>query len=282
MRITALFTLTFTLAAALVACGPGSNNGDGGADADAGPPCSDCNDLLNIHCTSAGGDESAEACNTRLMTTQMGATFFIGDRRACFPNPNNPMCRPLCALSEMSFTNTGGMANPAFCEFNPPMTPGCKINERTGYSVVVQMPNGRRANAGVGNDGTCSGMPGQNRRWALVGLDDLRTAAGCAVDTPEGGYDPPTSFVACDTNADACTASSRTSCQERMFRVMTPGGARMYSRSFCSRMCRGDAECGTAGRCLNGDCVHRCGGPCALSCPETFTCSDGACLPTPL
>jgi|LNFM01.1.fsa_nt_gb hypothetical protein len=272
----------FAVAALLAACGPGSNtNADGG---DAGPACTDCRDKINVHCRSAGGDEGAAACNTRLMATSMGMTagarFFIGDRRACNPNPNNSMCRPLCELSEMSFTNTGG-TNPAFCEFNM-MTPGCSINFNTGYSVVVELPNGRRSNTAVADSGSCSGSPGQNRSWGLINLEDLRTAATCAADTPATGYDPPTSFVACDDNSDNCTAASRTTCQERMFRVMTMMGPRMYARKFCSRMCANDSECGTAGRCSNGDCVHRCGGPCGLSCPDTFTCNEGACIPLPL
>lgn len=272
------------LASVLAACGPATNNNsDGGGDA--GPACTDCNDRLNLVCTSPGGDEGAAACNTRLMATSMGmtagATFFIGDRRACVPNPNNPMCRPLCELSQMSGMNTGG-ANPAFCEFNT-MTPGCPINFGTmaGYAVVVQLPNGRRATTAVANSGSCSGMPGQNRLWGLVNLEDLRSAATCAAETPMGGFEPTTTFVECDQNSDNCTAASRTTCQQRMYQIMTPMGARMYMRSFCSRMCTGDAECGTSGRCVMGDCVHRCGGNCGLNCPDTFTCNEGACIPLP-
>jgi hypothetical protein len=248
---------------------------DGGADA--GPPCTDCNDAINVHCTSAGGEEAAAACNTRLGTLEMGASFFIGDRRRCYPNPNNSMCRPLCELTSMSFTNMGSSGAPSYCGFDA-MNPGCKFNESTGYTVVVQTANGRRATAGVGNDGVCPGATGQRRRWALVGLEDLRGSARCAAVTPEAGFDGPTTFVGCDTNADACTAASRTTCQERPFMA----GMTMYMRSFCTRMCNSSADCGTNGTCQNGDCFHRCGGPCALGCPDGFTCSDGTCFPTPL
>jgi hypothetical protein len=280
MRTSTIFALA--LASLLAACGPGSNNSDAGDAGDAGPPCTDCNDALNLHCTSAAGDEAASACNTRLQAMSMGATFFIGDRRSCYPNPNNDDCRPLCELSSMSFTNMGNLMMPRYCEFAPPMLTGCKIREASGYSVVVVAGNGRRSLAGVGNDGTCPGVPMQNRRWALVGFDDLRTAATCAAATPQGGYEGPTSFVACDMNSDLCTAASRTTCQERQFQVMTMAGPRMYTRSFCSRMCSADSECGNSGKCVNGDCLHRCGGPCALGCPETMTCSNDVCVPLPL
>jgi hypothetical protein len=175
----------------------------------------------------------------------------------------------------MSFENMGSSSAPSFCSFNA-MTPGCKINESQGYTVVVEAPNGRRATAGVGNDGTCAGQPGERRRWALVGLEDLRTAARCAAVTPAGGYDGPTRFVSCDADPGVCGMG--TTCQERPFRA----GMTMYMRSFCTRMCSADADCGSAGRCLGGDCFHACGGPCGLSCPDQFSCSDGACLPTPL
>lgn len=281
MRTPSLFALA--LASLVAACGPSPANPDGGdAGGDAGPPCTDCNDAINLHCTSAAGEEAAAPCNTRLQAMAMGATFFIGDRRSCYPNPNNANCRPLCELSSMSFTNTGSAGTPAYCEFTPPMLAGCKINERTGYAVVVQAANGRRSIAGVGNDGSCASAGAQNRRWALVGFEDLQTASTCAQATPEGGYEPTTTFVGCDMNSDLCTAASRTTCQERMYRVMTMAGPQTYSRSFCSRMCTGDAECGSSGRCVMGDCSHRCGGPCGLSCPDTFTCNDGTCIPTPL
>lgn len=274
------FFFALALASTVVACGPGSNNSDAGADA--GPPCTDCNDRINIVCTSAGGDEGAAACNTRLMATTTGmiagAKFFIGDRRSCDPNPNSPMCRPLCELSQMSGTNTGGMNNPAYCEFNAMTTPGCAINRMAGYSVIVELPNGRRATASVTNAGLCPAMGTQNRSWGLVNLDDLRGAATCASETPMGGFEPNNKFVACDQNSDNCTAASQTTCQERMFRA----GMQTYMRSFCSRTCMMDAECGTSGRCLNGDCFHRCGGTCGLSCPESFACSNGACIPAPL
>lgn len=267
---------TLSLSLLLAACGPGSmSSADGGADA--GPPCTDCNDSINLHCTSAGGDEAADACNRRLSAAEMGATFFIGDRRQCFPNPNNPMCRPLCELSSMSFANAGTTEMPSFCTFDT-MTPGCKINEATGYSVVVQTTNGRRAVAGVGNDGTCSNAGAGRRRWALVGLEDLRTTARCAAATPEGGYSAPDQFVGCDTDESACTAASGNTCQERGFRA----GMTMYMRRFCTKTCATDAQCGSAGVCNNGDCFHRCGGPCSLNCPDGFTCSMGTCLPTPL
>lgn len=273
MRIPTL--LSIAIASLLAACGNGMpNNTDGGADA--GPPCTDCNDALNLHCTSAAGDEAASACSARLQAMNMGATFFIGDRRQCYPNPNKPECRPLCELSSMSFMNMGNLENPSYCGFDTTMFPGCKVNfgMGAGYAVVVQMPNGRRAISGVGNAGNCSGPMGSQRRWGLVGFEDLRTAATCAMATPEGGFDDP-GFVACDSNPAACTGTN--TCQERMFRA----GMTTYARSFCSRMCTGDAECGSTGRCVMGDCFQRCGGPCGLSCPDSFTCSDDTCLPSP-
>jgi hypothetical protein len=273
MRTSILGSLCLALFAA--ACGPAPAAGDGGADA--GPPCTDCNDAINLHCTSAGGEESAAACNTRLGTLEMGASFFVGDRRRCYPNPNNPMCQPLCALSAMSFTNMGNMTSPMYCGFDA-MNPGCKINESTGYTVVVQNAAGRRATVGVGNDGVCPGVPGERRRWALVGLEDLRTAARCAAATPASGFDAPTQFVACDNNEAACTPESRTTCTELPFMA----GMRMYNRSICAKPCGATPECGTNGLCIDGNCFHRCGGPCALGCPDSFTCSDGVCLPTPL
>jgi hypothetical protein len=280
MRPSTIFALALT--SLLAACGPGSDHSDSGLSAEAGPPCSDCNDALNLHCTSAAGDEAASACNMRLQAMAMGATFFIGDRRSCYPNPNNDACRPLCELSSMSFTNMGSSQAPSYCEFTPPMYTGCRIRQASGYSVVVVASHGRRALAGVGNDGVCPSGPMQNRRWALVGFDDLRTAAACAEATPPGGYDGPTTFIACDADSNRCTSASRTSCQERQFQVRTMAGPRTYTRSFCSRMCSTDSDCGNSGKCVNGDCLHRCGGPCALGCPETMTCSDDVCIPLPL